>query len=67
MIVAYLQKGSAPKEQGRSAECMSRIHHNEMAWFQAAVRRRSDLLARAYAKGQQEQRARKGGKRRRAS
>ena len=45
MIVAYLQKGSAPKEQGRSAECMSRIHHNEMAWFQAAVRRKSELLA----------------------
>ena len=72
MIIAYLQKGSAPKEQGRiadeirSAECMSRIHRNEMTWFQAAVRRRSDLLARAHAKGQQEQRARKGGKRRRA-
>jgi hypothetical protein len=72
MIVAYLQKGSALKEQGRiadeirSAACMSRIHHNELTWFQAAVRRRSDLLARAYAKGEQEERrrTRKRGKRR---
>ena len=71
MIVEYLQKGYAPKEQGRiddeirSAECMSRIHHNEMTWFQTAVRRRSDLLARAHAKGEQEaRRTRQRGKRR---